>query len=133
MGVGAAGRAVAATDLPVDDGRPQGVLGAPIRRIHRGIEEKAQECRIDRFGLARAAGQRARDRAGSDRQAEAITQEPSHLAMRQPKLFVENHDQGDDQGAQLHGGRPQGIRGLRRRGAERQEALISSIDLLNIG
>ena len=42
--LGALYRAIAAAaGLPRDDGGPQGVLGAPVRRIERRIEEEAED------------------------------------------------------------------------------------------
>ena len=58
--------------------------------------------------------QGARHRAGGDRQAEAIAQEPDDLAMRQPQLLVEDDDQGEGLRPELHGGGAQGIRRLQR-------------------
>ena len=45
LGVGAASRTIPAADLSVDDGRTQGVLGAPIGGVDGGVEEKAEERR----------------------------------------------------------------------------------------
>ena len=45
LGVGAASRTIPAADLSVDDGRTQGVLGAPVGGVDGGVEEKAEERR----------------------------------------------------------------------------------------
>jgi hypothetical protein len=38
--LGAAWRPIAARDLPIHDGRPQRLLSAPIRSVHREIKQK---------------------------------------------------------------------------------------------
>jgi len=44
LGLRAAGGAIApAAGLSGDDGRPQGVLGAPVRGVERGVEEEAED------------------------------------------------------------------------------------------
>ena len=67
------------------------------------------ERRIGRLSLPGRAMQRARD---GDGQAEPLSQEPGHLAMRQPELLVEDHDQREDPRPELHRGGPKRVRGL---------------------
>ena len=43
LGVCAPGGAIATRHLAIDDGRPQGLFGAPVGGVDRGIEEKAEE------------------------------------------------------------------------------------------
>ena len=43
LGVCAPGCAIATRHLAIDDGRPQGLFGAPVGGVDRGIEEKAEE------------------------------------------------------------------------------------------
>ena len=93
---------------PID--LPAGFVGGDDRASANNLAEG----RIGRLGLARRAMQGAGDRAGGDRQAEAVAQESDDLAMRQPQLFVEDHDQGEGLRPELHRRGAQGIRRLPR-------------------
>ena len=65
---------------------------------------------VGRLRLPRRPVQRAGDGARGHRQAEPLAQQGGRLRMREPELFVQDHDQRDRLRAQLHGRGAQRIR-----------------------